>query len=235
MDDLVRRLPALVAAPARQQRAALRELARPDRLARLLEGLAADESAAAQIAPDSYRHPLGFDKYVLWCRHPAGRLRLHVWWPEDERGREHVHNHRFAFSSAVVAGQVRSTLFAASGRGRPHTRYIDSTPLQAEGWLLEREDTVTVATSATLEVAAGTAYSQAASTFHHVRVGAGLTVTMFLEGAVTRSYSEVLLRPGQRPPDRTPRSPFTTGELCERLAALSETLRERRRIDLNQS
>ncbi|MEV0595827.1 hypothetical protein [Nonomuraea cavernae] len=222
MDAL--RLPDLVATPARRQRAILSRLSGPGPVARLLEGLLADEAAVLRVARMSYRHPLGFDKYVLWCRHPAGRLHMHVWWPDAHHEREHIHNHRFAFSSAVVAGVVRSALFERSETGRPYDRFTDSTPLHADGWRLERRDTVVVARSATLEVCAGSAYSQAASTLHRVEVTAGPAVTLFLEGPVTRSHSEVLIEPGQRPPGRLRRTPFTPDELRERLTLVGETL-----------
>ena len=224
MADLIMRLTELVKAPARRQRAALGLLSRPHRLAPLLDALIADEAAARRVADSSYRHPLGFDKYVLWCRHPAGRIRMHVWWPETERGKEHPHNHRFPFSSAVVAGLVRSELFVEKGGGSPYTRFIDDTPLQADGWRLRAAGATAVVPSAIMEVGAGSAYSQAAETFHRVDVASGLTVTLFLEGVVSRSHSEVLIRPGQHPPALVPRTPFTRHELTERFALLSHLL-----------
>ncbi|MBF8189142.1 hypothetical protein ITP53_26105 [Nonomuraea sp. K274] len=87
-----------------------------------------------------------------------------------------------------------------------------------------------IAPAATLEAGPGAAYSQAATTYHHVRVESGLTVTMFLEGRVTRSHSEVLLRPGQRLPVRTPRIPFAPGELLDRFARVSGALRGTRAV-----
>lgn len=225
MDDLITRLTELVRAPVRQQRAGLRLLSRPRRLASLLDALIADEAAVRRVAESSYRHPLGFDKYVLWCRHPAGRIRMHVWWPDSERGEEHLHNHRFTFSSAVVAGLVRSELFVERAEGSPYTRFIDSTPLQADAWRLRAAGSATVVPSAILEVAAGSAYSQAAETFHRVEVEGGLAVTIFLEGVVSRSHSEVLIRTGQYPPAALPRTSFTHHELTERFALLSHLLR----------
>ncbi|MEW9549521.1 hypothetical protein [Nonomuraea sp. NPDC050783] len=224
MNDLVTCVSRLMVARAERQRAALSRLVTPSALAGLLREIARDEDGLRQIAADSYPHPLGFDKYVLWSRYPAGRLRMHVWWPGDARGREHVHNHRFAFSSVVVAGLVRATLFQRDEGGRPHTRYLDSTPLRADNWVLRPQEDVTLTPAATLEVGAGAAYSQAALTFHQVAVADELTVTLFLEGAVTRSYSEVLIPAGQRPADREPRRPFSPEGLRERFELLSGVL-----------
>ncbi len=80
-------------------------------LERLLDTVASDRSLARRIADDSYWHPNGFAKLNLHRHHaPQFRLRLHVWPGEDLSPTEpecsNIHNHRWDFSSVVLAGGI---------------------------------------------------------------------------------------------------------------------------------
>ena len=79
-------------------------LAQSSRLVELLQSLHGDLQAAATCAQQSYLHPLGFHRLMLIDASPLFELRCHVWWPDASPGVDHVHNHRFAFISAVVRG-----------------------------------------------------------------------------------------------------------------------------------
>jgi hypothetical protein len=83
---------------------AISKLSGREQLAALLESLLVDRQALAAAAQRSYTHPLGFDKFVLATSAALEyQLSLHVW-PERQERVEDVHNHRFAFASAVLDG-----------------------------------------------------------------------------------------------------------------------------------
>src|SRR4051794_39998809 len=63
----------------------------------------------ARLASLSYSHPNGFDKLVLFCA-SGYKLALHAWnvthvCPAEEGG--DIHDHRWAFASAVLSGTMR--------------------------------------------------------------------------------------------------------------------------------
>ncbi|MGK4579549.1 hypothetical protein [Kitasatospora sp. HPMI-4] len=97
-------------------------LADPDNFARLVREICATDALRGEIAARSYRHTNHFDKIVLAdTGHSLGyRLTLHLWNPpytEDELEDETIHDHRFSFWSAVLAGNLVSENFVRSADG----------------------------------------------------------------------------------------------------------------------
>jgi len=76
-------------------------------------------SDLAHIAARSYVHYNGFDKFVLLSSHqPNFKLRLHVWWPENrEYPSENIHNHRWDFTTLLVAGSYQFEEFQTDPDG----------------------------------------------------------------------------------------------------------------------
>jgi len=91
-----------------------------------IDAILADEVWLEEVAHDSCRHALGFDKLVLLKCGDAGQLRLHVWWTAGRRAGEHIHGHRFLFESVLVTGRLSTELFAEDPAGLRCDAYRES-------------------------------------------------------------------------------------------------------------
>jgi hypothetical protein len=199
-DELIHELTAILSQvdPIAQERTRLfvDRLTQPGSFGRLLELLLKSKGIVEQIARHSYRHPLGFDKFVLAPLRPLGQLRLHVWWPEDEREREHVHNHRFGFISGVLVGQVQTSVYKpCDGNDLTHFSEVGGT----REWKFENLGCGSVSLSINASLAAGSVYSMPADALHRIDATRQLTATLFLESAAHRGSSSIYLTGTQEP------------------------------------
>jgi hypothetical protein len=196
----------------------------PDLLAALPVRELLDTADVPALAARSYRHVLGFDKIILASARPHGQLRLHVWWPEEARRREHVHNHRFAFSSVVLAGRLRTSLYAEDPAGAPATRYRETSDPVDRRWRFEAVGTTRLATVLSADQPAGTAYTMSPALLHRIDAAPVLTVTLFLETRSVRESSDVYAEAGAEPPAPADQSAFDPADLAARLARLRTAL-----------
>ncbi len=168
-----------------------------DRLIDILDTVLANESLAAELAARSYRHALDFDKYILFSEPPFAQLRLHVWFAEDARRQEHVHNHRFGFASVIVHGRIRAYLYSPDADGSPHQHYRESAERQEQRWKFEDLGATRLATSMVVEIPAGGYHMVAPATMHHIEVPANeAAVTLFVETSSVRASSSVFVPQG---------------------------------------
>jgi len=78
----------------------------------MVEHLLQDADALERVAAASYRHPIGFDKLVLYHHHAPGpsrgfELRLHLYWRSPQHvAAERPHVHRFEMASAPITGEL---------------------------------------------------------------------------------------------------------------------------------
>jgi hypothetical protein len=200
--------------------ALLHRLSRRPAFGRLLDAVLDDERYAAGVAARSYRHALGFDKLILAPVPPLGQLRLHVWWPDDERRREHVHNHRFAFSSVVVAGLLRTHLYQQDEAGTAMPRYRETSDPGSRRWRFEAVGSVRLGTCLVADQPPGTAYTMSPELLHRIEASPVLTATLFLETRQCRPWSWVFTEPGAEPPRAAPQTALTVAGLRERLVRL---------------
>lgn len=198
----------------------LHALSRRPTFGRLLDAMLAEESFAEQVAARSYRHPLGFDKLILASAAPLGQLRLHVWWPDAARGREHVHNHRYPFSSVVVAGRLRTYLHHLSDRGVRMVQFRETSEIVDRRWRFDRVGNARMAVGLVADLPEGAAYTMSADLLHRVEVSSLLTVTLFLETHQRRAWSSVYADPGAEIPSPRGQTAFTVEELRDRLSTL---------------
>ncbi len=85
---------------------------------KLLKRISVNRSALGAVARNSYEHYNGFDKIVIRKDAAGSELRLHVWWPDPgELHYENIHNHRWAFTSVVLAGAYDYELYEPSEHG----------------------------------------------------------------------------------------------------------------------
>ncbi|GLU33196.1 hypothetical protein WKR88_16290 [Trinickia caryophylli] len=134
-------------------------------------------------ASQSYCHANGFVKLVAYAS-PCSRfrLRVHVWPPGCERQRLNVHNHRYAFVSLVVRGQIDDYLWRPSANGLLFKRFVYR-PRNDDGYYAHEHTG-----NAALEIAdvrrhtAGTLYSLGPGDFHYTAPVSGTSpVTFFAE------------------------------------------------------
>lgn len=80
----------------------------PEKLKEFLIALIEDKKTLAQVAARSYQHGNGFFKVVL-LNH-GYKLRLHVWFA-GQSCEENIHDHRWSFSSLILAGELKSEIW----------------------------------------------------------------------------------------------------------------------------
>lgn len=211
-------------AGSRRAPALLADVTAGSSFVRLLDAVVDDEQALAEIGGRSYRHALGFDKLILLSMLPYGQLRLHVWWPGDEHGREHPHNHRFASHSVVIAGSLRNHAYQESASGPVYEQYRERSAVADAHWTFEPAGTRRLAPVLVTDMPAGTSYSMSAELVHRTEASAGLTATVFLETRCVRDWSNVYVGPGERVPVGQQRPRFTAAQVRGRLVRLRDGL-----------
>jgi hypothetical protein len=171
----------------------LRELATAPNLQAMLSLMIKNRAWSAAVAARSYRHVLGFDKYVLLKFGSGGQLRLHVWRPDRRRIEEHVHNHRFAFSSAVVLGELRNHLYRAAPDGEALLQLREVSRVEDPGWCFQDVGTARVRHQLTAGLTAGCSYAMAADLLHRTEATGDYTITLVLQHRVVRDWSYVFV------------------------------------------
>ncbi|MFG2061546.1 hypothetical protein ACGFIK_08980 [Micromonospora sp. NPDC048871] len=202
----------------------LRELGRPEPLRAFLVSLTRERMVSAEFAWSAHRHALGFDKFVLLDFGSLGQLRMHVWWPGQGRVREHVHNHRFHFSSVVVGGSLRCRYYRSVPGGRRYAHLRECSRPHDAGWSFQRQGVVEVAETLSVDFAAGSSYSMPADLWHRVDASTMMTVTLMLQRQCVRDWSSVLIGDDEVAPTQLPRRMFTAAEMQERMSTLIDYL-----------
>jgi hypothetical protein len=222
-DEVFRRVLEVLGAYAVSQgeaEALLASLGTREDFIRLIRAIINDPHWLHLIAENSYRHALGFDKLIVAPLLPTGQLRLHVWWPGDPRTREHIHNHRFAFSSIVVSGRLRNHVFETTRipeGAKPYRRFVEDAQLRDHRWQFTASGTDLVRPVLVGSFPVSTSYSMFPEVLHRIDALDPLTVTLFIERATTRSGSSVYVEPDSEPPTPRPQGRFTTREVRQRL------------------
>jgi hypothetical protein len=174
---------------------AVSSLAQPGQTAGVLRSVRARPADLSALLAHSYRHPLGFDQLTLINAAPRFRLRLHTWWPDDDRGTEHVHDHRYPPAAAILHGGYEMHLLRPDPAGVRMAEFREQPNQAAEGWHLERIGDTSLGLAGTIQLTKGDTYALAADTLHQVGVAPGTQcLTLFLEtapaGITTRVFAE---------------------------------------------
>lgn len=90
-------------------------------LLRCVSSLLGDEGLLAEAARRSYRHQLGFFKYVLMVDEAGSCLRVHLW-DSASTVQEDIHSHCARFRSRVVFGKLSENSFELVP-GASHARF----------------------------------------------------------------------------------------------------------------
>jgi hypothetical protein len=213
------------AAGSDQAERMLLTLAAPGFLPQLIQDLLVEPGTIARVAGDSYRHALGFDKIVLMKVAGLGQLRLHVWWPDEQRHVEHIHNHRFGFTSLVVAGSIVSEFFQRASDGFPTTEFRESSIESNNQWWFDELGPTRLHVLSRVELAARSLYVLSAEALHRVSVKPGvLAFTIFLQTRLRRDWSSVFVDSGASIPLSRQQVRFSVPELQYRLSRLADAL-----------
>lgn len=145
----------------------------------------------SNVASKSYAHPNGFRKIVVAKTDSGATLRVHHW-PSGDEGGSNVHNHRWAFSSVIIAGRNRSALFtladADSGALVERYRFESGQAGREYGLVAVGQDRL--AATSTDEFGPGSIYGLRAEQLHQVCCDPG-TISLVLTGPLERDHTDV--------------------------------------------
>jgi hypothetical protein len=161
----------------------------PDILQLLLD----DRAAMNDCIECSYQHRNGFDKIVLFSSDaPAYKLRLHVWWPTTGDGGEDIHNHRWDFSTAILAGGYVFQQFAPFHGGASFQHYRYSRGIAENAFSMQYIDDAPLLAIFDCRVSAGDSYFLHRDILHRVvKDPDTLTITLMCQGPACRDDTDV--------------------------------------------
>lgn len=204
---------------------ALSTIAQPQLLAGLIDSVYADSRAVESCASRSFRHPLGFDKVMLLNCSPLFSLRIHVWWPSETFGTEHIHNHRFNFLSFAVRGGYTMETFQASDNGGAIMAEYEETLTRDGSWELRPLGHAYIQPLNMIVIKQGSGYGMQADTLHKVSVSPGMIcMTVFLQTTPTRTTTRVFTRPEECAPIRSPKETLSAKAYRHKLETIASEL-----------
>jgi hypothetical protein len=214
-------------------RAVVATLSGKPQLAVLLRSLLADRDWMAVAAAQSYAHPLGFDKLALVT--PRGfnyQLSLHVWWPEQVQIVEDIHNHRFAFASAVLKGVLEMQTFERAEDGIPMQEYQSSPGDRVGISQFRHVGDASLSCTSISRMPAGSVYYLSSCTVHRIATASAdeLTATLFLQGPIMRLWTAVFSDHRIRQRSAIARPTMTPHSFGERVSRLIEALEASRTV-----
>ncbi len=176
----------------------------------------------AAVVSRSYAHPNGFRKLVVAAPEDGTRLRVHHW-PAEDIEPSNVHNHRWSLASAVIVGQLQSSLFADAAAGESVERFA-FLPSQPGGeYTLKPNGTGSIQMTNVAVLGPGTTYGLDAAQLHRVRASPG-TLTVVLSGPAERASTDVY-RPASLAPQSRNLPLLPADAVCQSLELLAKSLR----------
>lgn len=158
-------------------------------VAAIVRRLMQDPVQLAKAASRSYVHPNGFRKLVIALRKNGATLRIHHWSLSDTSA-SNVHNHRWPFASAIIAGRVRSAQYTLADGGDAVERYRFE-PSRAGGqYALTPAGKGRISVSSIAEFSSGSTYALDVEQLHQVRCDRD-TLSLVLSGPAERDHTDV--------------------------------------------
>jgi len=175
-----------------------------EQIVHLIKKILTDKEYLQKIASRSYAHSNGFDKFVLLISDkPQYKLRLHVWW-EDKAflTPEHIHNHSWDFSSALITGAFRFQEYQVKDDGFEVYHYECGFPKEIEkgqeiqnsdmGYRMRYLGISTLSNIFDTTLSAGSSYSLSQDVLHQItNIPGEITSTIVLHGQFLRSSSDL--------------------------------------------
>jgi hypothetical protein len=187
-----------------------------------VEGLLGDGAQLADVASRSYAHPNGFRKLVLALPEDGTRMRVHHW-PRGDMGPSNVHNHRWAFASAIVAGRLSSALFTIGEKGEAVEKYRFEPSHPGSQYVLSRAGNGHILTTGVAEFGPGSTYALSANQLHQVCAEPN-TLSLVISGPPERDHTDVF-RPANRRPQSRDLPLLPLQEVRDSLELLTDELR----------
>jgi hypothetical protein len=217
-------LSSLAAIAERGHRAALDGYTGRHDPARLVQAVLDDGQLLRRAAHASYEHANGFDKLVLASSPEGHSIKLDVWWAHLPRGLEDIHNHRYNFSSHLLAGELAMEHWEFRDGGTP----MDYLHIEAAGGRtdrLEHRGRRPVERLFDVRATAGTTYSLHHAQLHRVVAApARPTATLVFQDRTARRSSEILRPVGAGGPERRYNPPFEPAAMAAKLEGLLSLL-----------
>lgn len=159
-----------------------------------IEGLLRQPKQLADVVSGSYAHPNGFRKLVVGSAGDGTRVRVHHW-PRGEAEPSNVHNHRWAFASAIVAGGLRSALFTTlAEHGEVVDRYLFEPSGPGGRYGLSRRGEERIAVTSIAEYGPGSTYALNSDQLHRVHAKPN-TLSVVISGPAERDRTDVFRSP----------------------------------------
>lgn len=209
----------------------IKQLAAYNHLVPLIEEIVGDAKLLAEIASRSYRHVNYFDKIVLVdSPNPRDyRLTLHLWIPPfstKELSKESLHDHRFSFWSAILAGTLRSEDFIEdpSGQLMQHYKYVSEERTTDSRNLYEFVGDTHLIKSGTLQRSPGDAYFQAYEGVHRVLLPDTFSCTLVLRGPRRKSFTNTFRTDVPKVNNQATNIMYNTDAVKEKLKSLARSV-----------
>jgi len=159
---------------------------------------------------------------------PSFRLRIHAWWPDRNAGVEHIHHHRFGFTTTVVRGHYEMQIFQPATSGIEVIEYRQNASEDATHWYLDCAGIAHLRLLTTVKITEGAGYTLTADALHRVLVPRGtLCLTLFLAVIADADLSvdtRVFAPPDSDAPALTKSQPLTADDYRRRLDAITAEL-----------
>jgi hypothetical protein len=201
-------------------RAALDICLRRHGAVRLIRAVLDDDDLLHRAAYASYKHANGFDKLILASSPQGHVVKLDVWWPDEPRGQEDIHNHRYSFSSHLLLGELSMEHWEFRDTGTP----MDYLHIEVAGGRTDRLEHLgqrTVERLFDIRATAGDTYSLHHAQLHRVAARPGSpSATLVFQDRNARNSSEVLRPPASGRPEQRYNPPFEPAQLAAKLERL---------------
>jgi len=159
-----------------------------------------DHAVLKNIALNSYRHPLGFTKILIWRGASGKSIRVHDWpSTQDERSTaplSDIHDHYWEFRSSILRGALRFREYEINETGEEYTKY-EMNPLGNGNHILTKVATVGLSLARTVVIPEGGRYALGANTLHDTTSTQG-AISLVVQGAKTKT-TNIVLRKGEGP------------------------------------
>jgi hypothetical protein len=203
-------------------------------LAELCDQVIARTELAGQLGDDAVEHPNGFNLINLAGgvprpnRLPPYRVRLHIWWSQQRKVIEDVHNHAWNFASRVLTGTLRFITYTPTDE--PHAQPFCWYPYRfgSDGaYTAQHVQRVRLRPALDATLPTGTRYSFDHQQLHRVvPLAEGPTATLVVAGQYLRDGSDIYTeQPRHATGARIPHQPLGPEAVRERLARLHDTIR----------
>lgn len=175
-------------------RSIISEISAPQKFHSLLESILCNPLQVERIASNSFTHNNGFDKFTLISSlDPEYVLRLHIWWPDQRPvSSEHVHNHSWNFSSAILTGGYNFQLFDFGEEGEEMFHYRCGFPDEGSGYKVQLLGKARIRCNFSCDLYPGCVYCLEYTALHRIINSEKLTSTITLHLNFLRKTSSLL-------------------------------------------